>query len=175
MEGKQDDIFNETDAISNKITAVSEANAGADGSLENLTFDGTAVSTTITDDSDANEVTLSATGSTSEDGGSITYTATIAAVANNDITVTTDEGNITIDAGDLSGDLVVAVNQDDICLLYTSDAADDTAVCEANAGADGSLKDLTFDGTAVRTTITDDSDANAVPLSAHGSTSEHDG
>ena len=51
--------FNENVSVSAAITAVSEdAVAGSVGSLENLTFDATAVTTTIEDDNDEVEVKL---------------------------------------------------------------------------------------------------------------------
>ena len=126
-DGTTEDKFNENVSVSAAITAVSEdAVAGSVGSLENLTFDATAVTTTIEDDNDEVEVKLTGTESTSEDGGSITYTATISQVANNDVTVTLNVGangeavsasnpalTITIPAGQLTADSsAIAVNKD---------------------------------------------------------------
>ncbi|MCP4948993.1 MAG: hypothetical protein GY923_15975, partial [Aestuariibacter sp.] len=93
-DGSGEDKFIETDSLSAAISGVSEANAGTAGSLENLTFDDTAQTTTITNDNDEVEVTLSATASTSEDGGTITYTAKLpdGVITNNAITVTLNVG-----------------------------------------------------------------------------------
>ncbi|NOR58398.1 MAG: hypothetical protein GQ474_07735, partial [Sulfurimonas sp.] len=87
-----EDKYNETDSVSAKIVSATEENAGTAGSLEKLTFDDTPAVTTIVDDNDATKVTLTGTKSTSEDDGSIVYTATISQVANNDVTVTLNVG-----------------------------------------------------------------------------------
>jgi hypothetical protein len=80
------------------------------------------VQTTITDDADTVTVKLEATQSTGEDGGSITYTASLVDAAgkpvttNNAITVTLANGEvITIAAGSASAASdPVAVNRDDV-------------------------------------------------------------
>ena len=46
------------------------------GNFENLVVDSSSVTTIITDDADATNLTLSATGTVAE-GGTITYTATL--------------------------------------------------------------------------------------------------
>ncbi len=163
----QDDVYLEEDSISAAITGVSEANAGTVAALENLTFDATPAVTTITDDKDAVTVSLSATESTGEDGGSITYTATLTEIANNDVTVTLNNGEtITIEAGDLAGKVKVDVNQDDVYLEEDSISAAITGVSEANAGTVAALENLTFDATPAVTTITDDKDAVTISLGA---------
>ncbi|PRM86781.1 hypothetical protein CJ671_11185, partial [Aliarcobacter cryaerophilus] len=86
--------YNEDDSISNKIISVSQENPTSVGSFEKLEFDGTTVTNKITDDEDPATVTLTSStsltdGSTSEDGGSITYTATLSHEAKNDVTVVT--------------------------------------------------------------------------------------
>ena len=197
-DGTTEDKFNENVSVSAAITAVSEdAVAGSVGSLENLTFDATAVTTTIEDDNDEVEVKLTGTESTSEDGGSITYTATISQVANNDVTVTLNVGangeavsasnpalTITIPAGQLTADSsAIAVNKDaddgtteDKFNENVSVSAAITAVSEdAVAGSVGSLENLTFDATAVTTTIEDDNDEVEVKLTGTESTSEDGG
>ncbi|MDH1291573.1 hypothetical protein N5C43_09920, partial [Comamonas terrigena] len=100
------------------------------GALEHLEFDATPVQTTITDDADTVTVKLEATQSTSEDGGSITYTASLVDAAGNpvttrnDITVTLANGEvITIAAGSASAASdPVAVNRDDVYAETTASA-----------------------------------------------------
>ncbi|WP_415837410.1 hypothetical protein, partial [Parendozoicomonas haliclonae] len=69
----RDDVWVENnDTVSNSITGVT---GGSE--FENLTFSEEEVVTAITDDQDEVTITLTATPTTSEDGGSITYTATL--------------------------------------------------------------------------------------------------
>nr|WP_207388749.1 immunoglobulin-like domain-containing protein [Stutzerimonas kirkiae] len=178
----RDDVYLENDSIANAITGVSEANAGQPGALENLGFDSTAVSTEILDDSDPVTVKLTATASTSEDGGSITYTASLVDANNNPVTtnnaisVTLQNGEtITIAANASSGSVDTAVNRDDVYLENDSIANAITGVSEANAGQPGALENLGFDSTAVSTEILDDSDPVTVKLTATASTSEDGG
>ncbi|MDD2895922.1 MAG: hypothetical protein PHG81_07860, partial [Aliarcobacter sp.] len=173
----------ETDSITNKITGVSEANAGADGSFENLTYSGKVVSNIINDDSDSVKVRLSTSGATSEDGGSITYTATINHAAKNDVTVTTEQGDIVIlakgtllDGGGvadgLSGTLTIDVNRDDVYNETDSITNKITGVSEANAGADGSFENLTYSGKVVSNIINDDSDITTATITVNITNSE---
>ena len=118
-------------------------------------------------------VVLTATASTGEDGGSITYTASLedgagnAVTTANAITVNLQNGEtITIAANASSGDTAVAVNRDDVYLENDAISNAITSVSEANAGSAGAFEDLAFDGTAVSTTITDDSDAVTVTLTS---------
>ncbi|NMG00447.1 retention module-containing protein [Aromatoleum toluolicum] len=167
----RDDVYLETDSISRSIANVSEANAGTVGAFESLTFSNTPATTTIVDDSDAVTVRLSATLSTSEDGGSITYTAALFDAANNPvttanaITVTLDDNStITIAAGASSGTLDVAVNRDDVYLETDSISRSIANVSEANAGTVGAFESLTFSNTPATTTIVDDSDPTTLTL-----------
>ena len=169
----RDDVFLEADSISNHIESISEANAGTTGALEHLEFDATPVQTTITDDVDTVTVKLEATTSTSEDGGSITYTASLVdaagkpVTAHNDITVTLANGEvITIAAGSASADSdPVAVNRDDVYAENDSISNHIASVSEANAGAIGALEHLVADETPVKTAILDDSDPVYVQIS----------
>ena len=179
----RDDVFLEADSISNHITSISEANAGTTGALEHLVADKTPVQTTITDDVDTVTVKLEATQSTSEDGGSITYTASLVDAAgkpvttNNAITVTLANGEvITIAAGSASGvSDPVAVDRDDVFLEADSISNHIESISEANAGTTGALEHLEFDATPVQTTITDDADTVTVQLTATTSTTEDGG
>ncbi|WP_298723733.1 immunoglobulin-like domain-containing protein, partial [uncultured Oceanisphaera sp.] len=53
-----DDVYVDGATVSNAITAISEANAGDAGSLEQLSFDGTAVTTAIGDSTDTTTLTF---------------------------------------------------------------------------------------------------------------------
>ena len=138
---------------------------------------------TINDTIDDVTVVLSATNSTSEDGGSITYTANLVDGDNdpvttaNAITVTLDNGEtITIAAGDSSGDSApVAVERDDVNLETDSIDNSITGVTEANAGSDGAFENLGYDASTVSTTITDDSDAVTATLSTSTTDISEDG
>ncbi|QPN65983.1 immunoglobulin-like domain-containing protein [Synechococcus sp. CBW1006] len=179
----RDDVYREADSISNSIASVVEANAGGLGAFENLVADQTEVSTTITDDSDAVTVKLTATPSTGEDAGSIVYTASlvdangVAVTTANDITVTlANNETITIAANSSSGDSSpVAVNRDDVYREADSISNSIASVVEANAGGLGAFENLVADQTEVSTTITDDSDAVTVKLTATPSTGEEAG
>ncbi|RBQ25805.1 immunoglobulin-like domain-containing protein, partial [Arcobacter sp. CECT 9188] len=105
----RDDVYKETDSLTASITEVSEANAGEVGSLENLTYDDTAVVTEITDDIDIVYVDVTANNIDIHQGSSVTYTVTLRnkdglEVKNHDgLTITLSNGTkITIPAGEIS-------------------------------------------------------------------------
>jgi hypothetical protein len=117
------------------------------------------VQTTITDDADTVTVKLEATQSTGEDGGSITYTASLVDAAgkpvttNNDITVTLANGEvITIAAGSASAASdPVAVNRDDVFRKRTASATTSHRSAKPMLGQDGALEQLVADDTPVKT------------------------
>ncbi len=78
------------------------------------------MTTTITDDSDPVTATLTATPSTSEQGGSITYTVTLTSglspftpTGNLDFTLANGE-HVIVQAGQASGSTTISVNEDDV-------------------------------------------------------------
>ncbi|MBD9446917.1 DUF5801 repeats-in-toxin domain-containing protein [Rhizobium sp. RHZ01] len=171
----RDDVYREVDSVSNHIVTVVEANAGTTGAFENLQADTTPVTTTITDDTDVVKVVLTALpSSTGEDGGSITYTASLvdangqAVTTHNALTVTLANNQvITIAAGSSSGDSdPVAVNRDDVYREVDSVSNHIVTVVEANAGTAGAFENLQADTTPVTTTITDDTDVVTATLTA---------
>ncbi|WP_323752054.1 DUF5801 repeats-in-toxin domain-containing protein [Marinobacter sp.] len=99
--------------------------------------------------------------STEEGAADLVYTVTLedangnAVVANNDVTVVTNRGSLTISAGNSSGTLDVAVQGDDVYIDGNTVSNEITSVSEANAGVSSSFEDLDFDGTAVQTEIND--------------------
>ncbi|MGH1432332.1 MAG: retention module-containing protein [Neptuniibacter sp.] len=168
-----DDVYLDGETVTNSIVSAAEANAGTPGALEDLTYDGSAVETVISDTEDTVTVSLSATPSLSEgDATGIEYTVTLSGgVANNDITVTLDNGEvIVIPAGDPSASTFTAVQGDDVYLDGETVTNSIVSAAEANAGTPGALEDLTYDGSAVETVISDTEDTVTATLTT--STSE---
>jgi hypothetical protein len=126
----------------------------------------------ITDTIDPVIVKLSATPSTSEDGGSITYTVRleksggVAVTTNNAITVTLANGEvITIPAGaSMADSSPVPVERDDVWVETDAIANSIASVAEANAGTPGAFENLTYDETPVSTQVLDDVDPVTVGI-----------
>ncbi|KAE9638456.1 immunoglobulin-like domain-containing protein, partial [Pseudomonas sp. PB106] len=94
--------------LTNSITGVSG------GNYENFVADKTPVSTTVTDTTDTTNLSLTATD-TVDEGGQITYTATLTNAAGSPVTVTLSNGSvITIKAGETTGTVTVAAPADDV-------------------------------------------------------------
>ncbi|WP_457804648.1 immunoglobulin-like domain-containing protein, partial [Vibrio cholerae] len=125
----------------------------------------------ITDTIDETKVSLSATGSLTEAGGTIIYTATLTNKAQGDVTVTLDNGQtITIKDGDTTGSVEVTVDANED--VY-KDASSVSASIESATG--GNFESLVVDKTAAVTQITDTIDETKVSLSATGSLTEAGG
>jgi hypothetical protein len=127
----------------------------------------------ITDTIDPVIVRLSATPSTSEDGGSITYTVRIEKVSDdslvnaaNDVTVTLTNGEvIVIPAGSSSASSdPVPVNRDDVWVETDAITNSIASAAEANSGSPGAFESLTFDDSIVSTDILDDVDPVTVGI-----------
>ncbi|WP_018576483.1 VCBS domain-containing protein, partial [Legionella shakespearei] len=131
----------------------------ADGTPQEITI-------VINGTNDITTLSLSASGSVDE-GGSITYTATLSHAAQTPVIVTLSNGEtITIAAGDTSGTVNVAAPGDDPYL-------DGSTVSAHITGASGgNFEDLAVDNTAVDTVITDTLDTTTLNLSASGSVAE---
>ncbi|WP_461606173.1 immunoglobulin-like domain-containing protein, partial [Aeromonas allosaccharophila] len=84
--GADEDVYLDASSVSASITTATG------GNFEKLVVDKTAAVTQITDTVDVTKVSLSATGSLTEAGGAITYTATLTHKAQGDVTVTLDNG-----------------------------------------------------------------------------------
>src|SRR5690606_13658771 len=124
------------------ITAISEDNAGSPGAFEHLTFDGGAVTTTIQDTVDTVTVHLTVDRTEIEEGDpALVYTVTLRdangqeVAANNNVTVTTQLGTVTIAAGSSSASFSVPVQGDDIYVDPEIITNVITGVTEANAGS----------------------------------------
>ncbi|MDD2895923.1 MAG: hypothetical protein PHG81_07865, partial [Aliarcobacter sp.] len=86
---KDSDVYNDSQSYEVVVTSINGGNFEATSVV-----DANAVANvTDIDAIDSVKVRLSTSGATSEDGGSITYTATINHAAKNDVTVTTEQGD----------------------------------------------------------------------------------
>ena len=174
------DVYIDPDSITATVTAV-------DGGYEKVEGIGNTAIANIFDTIDISTVTLTSTGDTSEDadtGGTITYTATLDNVANNDVTVTTEQGNITIlakgtlladgvtFADGLTGTLTIDVSKDnddssgeDKYIENDTVSNKITAVSEdATAGETGSFENLGFNGTEITDKLLDDDDTTTLSI-----------
>nr|WP_311197669.1 immunoglobulin-like domain-containing protein [Pseudomonas fluorescens] len=148
----------------NSITFVSG------GNYENLVADMNPVSTTVIDTVDTTRLSLTANASVDE-GGQITYTATLSNPADTAVTVTLSNGAvINIGAGTTSGSVNVTAPQGDVYL-------DDTKISANITEATGDhFENLTVDHTPVITNVTDSiATANATTLSLSASDSATEG
>ncbi|MFJ2492708.1 LapA family giant adhesin [Pseudomonas iridis] len=146
--------------VTNSITNVTG------GNYENLVADKTPVSTTVTDTTDATNLSLTATGSVAE-GGSIVYTATLTNAAGSPVTVTLSNGAvITIEAGKTSGTVTVPAPADDVYI----DAGKVEATIATATG--GNFENLVPSTVPAVTDITDTVDTSTVKLTADTSVAE---
>ncbi|MCR8933768.1 MULTISPECIES: LapA family giant adhesin [unclassified Pseudomonas] len=146
--------------ITNSITNVSG------GNYENLVADKTPVSTTVTDTTDTTNLTLSATDSVNE-GGQITYTATLTNAAGSPVTVTLSNGAvITIEAGKTTGTVTVDAPKDDVY----KDAGSVEATIKGATGGD--FENLVTSTVPAVTTVNDTIDTSTVSLSATANVAE---
>ncbi|SDU71817.1 LapA family giant adhesin [Pseudomonas moraviensis] len=146
--------------LTNSITNVSG------GNFENLVADQTPVSTTVTDTVDTTSLSLSATGAVNE-GGQITYTATLSNAAGTPVTVTLSNGaTITIEAGKTSGTVTVDAPKDDVY----KDAGSVQATITSATG--GNFESLVPSTTPAVTQVTDTIDTSTVKLTADTSVAE---
>ncbi|WP_159814721.1 immunoglobulin-like domain-containing protein [Pseudomonas sp. 18058] len=146
--------------LTNSITNVSG------GNYENLVADKTPVSTTVTDTTDTTNLSLSATGSVDE-GGQITYTATLTNAAGSPVTVTLSNGSvITIDAGKTTGTVTVDAPKDDVY----KDAGTVEATIKGATGGD--FENLVTSTAPAVTTVNDTIDTSTVSLTATANVAE---
>ncbi len=131
--------------------------------FENLVPGTTPVNTTVTDTpstADTTTVTLTAPSAVNE-GGQITYTATLSNKAGTDVTLKLDNGStITIKAGDTVGTVTVPAPSDDVFI----DKSTQTVKITDTAG--GNFEKLEVAGNGATTTINDTIDKVDVVLTA---------
>ena len=146
--------------LTNAITDVSG------GNYENLVADKTPVSTTVTDTVDTTNLSLTATGAVDE-GGQITYTATLTNAAGSPVTVTLSNGAvITIDAGKTTGTVTVDAPKDDVY----KDAGTVEATIKGATGGD--FENLVTSTAPAVTTVNDTIDTSTVSLTATANVAE---
>ncbi len=146
--------------LTNSITNVSG------GNFENLVADQTPVSTTVTDTVDTTNLSLSATGAVNE-GGQITYTATLSNAAGTPVTVTLSNGaTILIEAGKTTATVTVDAPKDDVY----KDAGSVEATIQSATG--GNFENLVTSTTPAVTTVNDTIDTTTVSLSATANVAE---
>ncbi|MHC3825600.1 LapA family giant adhesin [Pseudomonas sp. G3-19] len=154
------DALNGHEPLNNSITNVSG------GNYENLVADKTPVSTTVTDTVDTTNLSLSATPAVNE-GGQITYTATLTNAAGTPVTVTLSNGAvITIDAGKTIGTVTVDAPKDDVY----KDAGTVEATIKGATGGD--FENLVTSNTPAVTTVNDTIDTSTVSLTATANVAE---
>ncbi|WP_085613331.1 MULTISPECIES: retention module-containing protein [unclassified Pseudomonas] len=154
------DALNGHTPLTNAITGVSG------GNYENLVADKTPVSTTVTDTVDTTTLTLSATPEVNE-GGQITYTATLTNAAGTPVTVTLSNGAvITIEAGKTSGTVTVDAPKDDV---YKDAGKVETTISTTTGG---NFENLVTSTAPAVTTVNDTIDTSTVSLTATANVAE---
>ncbi|WP_095181153.1 LapA family giant adhesin [Pseudomonas sp. Irchel 3F6] len=154
------DVLSGHAPLTNSITNVSG------GNFENLVADQTPVSTTVTDTVDTTNLSLSATGAVNE-GGQITYTATLSNAAGTPVTVTLSNGaTILIEAGKSTGTVTVDAPKDDVY----KDAGSVEATIQSAIG--GNFENLVTSTAPAVTTVNDTIDTTTVSLSATANVAE---
>ncbi|KZN17161.1 retention module-containing protein [Pseudomonas fluorescens] len=136
------------------------------GNYEKLEVDGTSADTSVTDTADTTNLSLTATG-TVDEGGQITYTATLTNAAGTPVTVTLSNGAvITIEAGKTTGSVTIDAPKDDV---YK-----DTGTVEATikGATGGNFENLVASDTPAVTTVNDTIDTSTVSLSATANVAE---
>ena len=162
---REDDLYKQGDEkLRVKITKVTQDSA-KDG-LEKVTFDGIAVSTVVSDNSeDAAKVTLSVDKEKAAEGDTLTYKATIDYAPKSDITVTLDNGKkITIKSGKKSGTVTFDVREDDVYKQSEETVKAKITKVTKDSAEDG-LERIEFDETAAETKVTDAETVSTVTLS----------
>jgi len=146
-----DDVYIDASTISINITGASG------GSFVQINFDSTPTVTQITDTIDTTTVTLTGDAAVNE-GGAITYTATLSNAAHGAVTVTLENGAvITIGDGEKTGTVVVPVQGDD---AYRDG---ETLSVGIKSATGGNFENLVAQGT-VETVVSDTIDTTTVTL-----------
>ena len=136
------------------------------GNYEKLEVDGKSADTSVTDTADTTNLSLTATG-TVDEGGQITYTATLTNAAGTPVTVTLSNGAvITIEAGKTTGSVTVDAPKDDV---YKDAGTVEATIKDATGG---NFENLVASTTPAVTTVTDTINTSTVSLSATSSVAE---
>ncbi len=136
------------------------------GNYEKLEVDGKSANTSVTDTQDTTNLSLTATG-TVDEGGQITYTATLTNAAGTPVTVTLSNGAvITIEAGKITGSVTVDAPKDDV---YKDAGTVEATIKDATGGG---FEHLVTSDTPAVTTVNDTIDSSTVSLTATSSVAE---
>ncbi|MCF5571164.1 retention module-containing protein, partial [Pseudomonas sp. PA-3-11C] len=148
------DVYVNGSTVSTTITSTTG------GNFESLVPSTTPAITTITDSIDTTTVTLTAPTEANE-GGQVTYTATLSNKAGTDVTLKLDNGSsITIKAGETVGTVTVPAPSDDVFI----DKSTQTVQITETSG--GNFEKLEVAGNGATTTINDTLDKVDVVLTA---------
>ncbi|EWH10380.1 hypothetical protein DS2_07903 [Catenovulum agarivorans DS-2] len=168
-----DDVYVGADDITASI-ALNEDQTPAitGGNFENLVLGSSEVTTVVSDT--VSDVTLSLTGTPSvAEGGSITYTASLSAAAETDMSITLSNGEvISIAAGQSTGTVSVDVSDD--VYIGADDITASIALNEDQSPAitGGNFENLVLGNSSVTTTVTDTVSDVTLNLSATPSVAE---
>nr|WP_269745277.1 immunoglobulin-like domain-containing protein [Pseudomonas synxantha] len=153
-----DDVYKGDQTVTTAITGVTGGEH-----FENLVPGTTAVNTTVTDTpgtDNTTTVTLTAPSAVNE-GGQITYTATLSNKAGTDVTLKLDNGSsITIKAGDTVGTVTIPAPTDDVFIDKS------TQTVKITDASGGNFEKLEVAGNGATTTINDTIDKVDVVLTA---------
>ncbi|AZE97625.1 T1SS secreted agglutinin RTX [Pseudomonas orientalis] len=148
------------DVYVNGSTVSTTITGATGGNFESLVPSTTPALTTITDSVDTTTVTLTAPAAANE-GGQITYTATLSNKAGTDVTLKLDNGSsITIKAGETVGTVTVPAPSDDVFIDKS------TQTVKITDATGGNFEKLEVAGNGATTTINDTIDKVDVVLTA---------
>ncbi|MGU9813765.1 beta strand repeat-containing protein, partial [Pseudomonas sp. LF052] len=154
------DVYNNASTVSTTITKATG------GNFENLAANPAPAVTSITDSIDTTTVTLSAPSAVNE-GGTITYTATLSNKAGSDMVITLDNGStIKITKDSLVGQVTVNAPGDDVFI----DKSTQTVKIAGTTG--GNFENLSVTPGGATTVVNDTIDTVRILLTATGSVGE---
>jgi len=138
------------------------------GNFEAVDYSAATATAQITDTIDTTTVSLSAPASVTEDAASVTFTATLSNAAETAVTITTNLGDIHIDAGATTGTLVIPTLDPDVYVDPSSITATVTGV------SGGNFEAVDYSAATATAQITDTIDTTTVTLSGPESVMEGD-
>ncbi|WP_346655004.1 immunoglobulin-like domain-containing protein [Pseudomonas asiatica] len=160
IDAPSDDVYVDAGTVRAKIDGTSG------GDFELLSTNGAYAVTKVTDTIDHTGLSLSATP-TVEEGGQITYTATLTNKAGTDMTIKLSNGAvISIEAGKLSGSVTVPAPTDDVYI----DAGNVSAKITETSG--GNFEKLNVSDTAAVTAVTDTIQTTTLSISGTSAVAE---
>ncbi|AHD12296.1 large adhesive protein [Pseudomonas sp. FGI182] len=155
-----DDVYLDAENLSVTVTGTTG------GDFEKLNISNSAAVTKVTDTLDNTGLTLTATP-TVQEGGQITYTATLTNKAGTDMTIKLSNGAvISIEAGKLSGSVTVPAPTDDVYI----DAGNVSAKITETSG--GNFEKLNVSDTAAVTAVTDTIQTTTLSISGTSAVAE---